>query len=177
MLFDDNYKFGLVSGVDLEFLFKHAEYGMDSSKLLPPGPLQVRAKFNVVGENGYVPAITLVPWIFLPVDRSQPLRGGPLVFLGWELPARLELEVNAGILFGAKPKPATAIVLASALTYTVAGNLRVFVDAYATGWDIAFGTGALWAFTRDLQIDLGTYVGMSGDEPVATPFLGFSLRR
>jgi hypothetical protein len=177
VLFDDNYKFGLVSGVDLEFLFKHAEYSTDSSQFLPPGPLQVRAKFSVVAENRYVPAVALVPWIFLPVDRSQPLRGGPLVFWEWELPARMELEMNAGVLFGAKPKPAAAIVLASALTYTVAGNLRVFVDIYATGWDVAFGTGALWAFNRDAQIDLGTYVGISGDEPAATPFLGFSLRR
>ncbi len=177
MLFDDNYKFGLVSGVDLEFLFKHAEYSMDSWRLLPPGPLQVRAKFNVVEESGGVPAVTLVPWVFLPVDRFEPFRGGLLVFWEWELPARLELEMNAGVLLGAKPKPTTAIVLASALTYTVAGNLRVFVDVYATGWDVAFGTGALWAFTRDAQIDLGTYVGVNGDEPIATPFLGFSLRR
>jgi hypothetical protein len=177
VLLEDNYKFGLVSGVDLEFLFKHAEYSMDSWRLLPPGPLQVRAKFAIVEQSGGVPAVTLVPWVFLPVDRFQPFRGGLLVFWEWELPARLELEMNAGMLFGAKPKPTTAIVLASALTYTVAGNLRVFVDVYATGWDVAFGTGALWAFTRDAQIDLGTYVGVNGDEPVATPFLGFSLRR
>jgi hypothetical protein len=69
------------------------------------------------------------------------------------------------------------VVLASALTYTVVGNFRVFADVYATGWDIALGTGALWAFTRDMQVDLGTYVGLSGEEPVATPFLGFSMRR
>jgi len=28
-----------------------------------------------------------------------------------------------------------------------------------------------------MQIDLGTYIGLSGDEPVATPFVGFSIRR
>ena len=56
-------------------------------------------------------------------------------------------------------------------------DFRVFVDVYATGPDIALGTGALWAFTRDMQVDLGTYVGLHGDEPVATPFLGFSVRR
>lgn len=47
----------------------------------------------------------------------------------------------------------------------------------ATGPDVALGTGALWAFTRDMQIDLGTYVGLHGDEPAATPFIGFSIRR
>jgi hypothetical protein len=43
--------------------------------------------------------------------------------------------------------------------------------------DAALGTGMLWAFARDMQVDLGTYVGVHGDEPVATPVVGFSVRR
>ncbi len=85
--------------------------------------------------------------------------------------------MNAGVLFGDPPKPRAALVLASALTYTVAGAFRVFADVYATGPDVALGTGALWAFARDMQVDFGTYIGLAGDEPVATPFVGFSLRR
>jgi hypothetical protein len=137
----------------------------------------VRAKLNVVEESGWVPAITLVPWVFLPLARSEAFRGGPLVFWAWELPAHLELEMNGGFLVSTKPKPPLVPVLASALTYTVGGGLGVFIDGYVTGPDIALGTGALWAFARDMQIDLGTYVGLHGDEPLATPFLGFSIRR
>jgi hypothetical protein len=177
LFFENAYKFGLVSHIDLQLIMKHAEYVPLDRRLGPPGPFSVRAKLNVVEENGWTPAITLVPWIFAPVAPSQALRGGPLVFWGWELPLHLELEMNAGVLFGAKPKPPTAIVLASALTYTVAGEVRVFIDVYATGWDVALGTGALWAVTRDLQLDAGTYVGLNGDEPVATPYVGFSIRR
>ncbi len=177
IFFDDGYKFGVVTGMDVQLLFKHADYIPEERKFAPPGPLNLRAKFNVVQEKGWTPAVTLVPWVFLPADRSQALRGGPLVFWGWELPGHFELEMNAGVLVSTKPKPPAAVVLASALTYTVVGDLRVFVDAYATGWDVALGTGALWAFARDAQIDLGTYVGLNGDEPVATPFLGFSIRR
>jgi hypothetical protein len=177
LLFENGYKFGVVSRVDLQLIMQHADYVPAAGKFLPPGPLSLRAKLNLIEENGWTPAVTLVPWVFLPVDGSQALRGGPLVFWGWELPWRFELEMNAGVLFGARPQPAAAVVLASALTYTVVGNFRVFADFYATGWDIALGTGALWAFTRDMQVDLGTYIGLSGDEPVATPFLGFSIRR
>ncbi len=177
VLLEDAYKFGLVSRVDLQLIVKHAEYDVADRKLTPPGPLNVRVKINVVDESGAVPAITLVPTVFLPAAPSQQLRGGPLVFWGWELPHRFELEVNAGVLFGEKPKPAAAGVLASALTYTVAGEFRVFIDAYTTGLDAALGTGALWAITRDVQIDVGTYVGLHGAEPVATPFVGFSVRR
>ena len=123
-----------------------------------------------------IPAVTLVPWIFLPLSPSESLRGGPFVFWGWELPAHLELEVNAGVLFGAESGP-PAVVLASALTYTVFGDFHVYAEVYATGSDVALGTGALWALGRDMQVDAGTYVGLSGDESVATPFVGFSIRR
>lgn len=177
LLFDDAYKFGLVTRVDLQVLFAHADYVPSARHFLAPGPLEVRLKLNVVEENGWVPAITLVPWAFFPVAPSETLRGGPLVFWGWELSSHFELEMNAGVIFGRPPKPAAAPVIASALTYTVAGDFRVFIDGYATGPDAALGTGALWAFTRDMQIDVGTYVGLTGDEPAATPFVGFSIRR
>jgi hypothetical protein len=32
-------------------------------------------------------------------------------------------------------------------------------------------------FTGDMQLDLGTYLGVHGDESVATPLLGLSIRR
>jgi len=176
VLFDDNYKVGIVSGVDLQLLFKHAEYVPAERALQPPGPLELRAKLSLVEERGWVPAITLVPWVFLPVAPSETLRGGPLVFWAWGL-GRFELEMNAGVLFGERPAPLAAGVIAAALTFTIIGNFSVFIDAYATGPDSALGTGALWAFARDMQIDLGTYIGLTGNEPVATPFLGFSIRR
>lgn len=176
-LLENAYKFGLVTGVDFQLIVNHAEYVPAEGKLAPPGPLSVRAKFAIVEEKGLVPAVTLVPWVFLPVDPAAAFRGGPLVFWGWELPARFELEMNAGVLFSTKPKPLTALVLASALTWTVIGEFRIFADIYTTGYDAALGTGALWAFTRDMQIDLGAYIGLSGAEPLATPFVGFSFRR
>lgn len=177
VLFENNYKFGLVSRVDIQLAVKHADYELAARRFAPPGPASIRAKLNVVEENGAIPAITLVPGVFVPVAPSQALRAGALVFFGWELPHHFELEVNAGVLSGASPKPPAALVLAAALTHTVIGNFRVFIDAYAMGYDVTLGTGALWAFTRDMQIDLGTYVGVHGDTPVATPFLGFSIRR
>jgi hypothetical protein len=177
LLFDNAYKFGIVSRVDLQLIIQHADYVPEGRRFEPPGPLSVRVKLNLVEESGGMPAITLVPWVFVPFDGSQPFRGGPYLFWGWELAPRWELEMNAGLLVGTRPKPALAAVLASALTYTVLGDFRVFVDIYATGWDVALGTGALWAFSRDMQVDVGTYVGLNGDEPVATPFVGFSVRR
>jgi hypothetical protein len=177
VFFDDNYKVGVVSNVDLQLLFTHVTYDPVDGAFLPPGPLELRAKFNIVHENGWAPAITLVPWVFLPVSPSEVFRAGPYVFWGWELGEHFELEMNAGVLFGASPKPPASIVLASAITYKPVESFGVFVDIYTTGPDAALGTGVLWAFTRDMQVDLGSYVGLHGDESTATPFVGISLRR
>jgi len=176
-LFQDEYRFGLVSHMDAELLLDHAVFEPDARRFESPGPVGARVKVNIVEGGGWAPAITLVPWVLVPVAPSQALRGGPYVFLGWELPARLELEMNVGVLLRAQPAEGAAPVLASALTWTIVGDLRVFVDVYATGPDVQLGTGALWAFTRDVQIDAGTYVGLHGDEPAATPFVGLSVRR
>jgi hypothetical protein len=177
VLFEDNYKVGVVTGVDVQLLFTHAAYDLAARSLLPPGPLELRAKLNVVHESGWVPAITLVPWAFLPVAPSEVLRAGPYVFWGWELGEHFELEMNAGLLFSAAPKPPVVGVLASAITYKPVERFGVFVDAYTTGPDAALGTGMLWAFARDMQVDVGSYIGLHGDEPVVTPFVGFSIRR
>lgn len=177
ILLDDEYTVGLVSRVAVQILFTHAAYDLGQRKLLPPGPFDVRAKFNLLEQRGLVPDLSFVPWVFLPVAPSETLRAGPYVFWAWKLPANFELEMNAGILFGANPKPRAAPVFASALTNTLFDDFGVFVDVYTTGPDAALGTGMLWAFTHDMQLDLGTYVGLHGDEPVATPFVGFSIRR
>jgi hypothetical protein len=81
------------------------------------------------------------------------------------------------LLVGARPKPPLAVVLASALTFRPIESVGTFVDVYTTGPDTAFGTGLLWEFVRDMQLDAGTYLGIQGDQPVATPFVGFSFRR
>ena len=77
----------------------------------------------------------------------------------------------------APPKPPIVAVLATAVTMRVVGRLKAFVDVYATGWDIAMGTGLVYPMTNDMQLDAGTYIGLNGDVPAATPFLGFSFRR
>jgi hypothetical protein len=177
LLFDNSYEFGLLTGVELQLFFTHAAFDPAERKLLAPGPGGARFKFGLVEQRDWVPDISFVPWVYIPVAPSETLRAGPYLFWAWALPGDFELEVNTGVLFSEDPKPRVAVVAASALTYTIIDNFSVFVDIYTTGPDAALGTGALWAFDRDMQIDVGTYVGVHGDEPVATPFLGFSIRR
>ncbi len=177
VLLDDAYKFGIVSHVDLQLLFKHVDYALEGSRFVSPGPLEVRVKLNFLEEHGAAPAATLVPTIFVPFSGLQPLRAGALVFLGWSLPLGFELEANLGVLAQPSTRPTVIAVFASALTHRIVGPLSGFIDAYATGLDVQLGTGFLAPIGRDIQIDFGTYIGLNGFAYAATPFIGFSIRR
>jgi hypothetical protein len=171
VLFEDNYKFGLVTRVDVQLLFKHADWVFESSRFVAPGPLEARVKLNVMKD------VTLVPSVFFPMTATQAFRAGVLVFLGWDLPLGFELELNTGVLAQPAVKPNALVVFAAAVTHRVVGPLAAFVDVYATGLDVQLGTGFLAPLGRDVQIDFGTYIGLNGTEFLATPFIGFSVRR
>jgi len=177
VLLEDNYKFGLATRVDVQLLFKHADYVFDANRFVAPGPLEARVKFNVLEGRGATPAVTLVPSVFVPMTSTQAFRAGALVFLGWELPGGFELELNTGVLAQPAVKPNALVVFAAAVTHRVAGPLSAFVDVYATGMDVQLGTGFLAPIGRDAQIDFGTYIGLNGAVFLATPFIGFSARR
>ncbi len=177
VFFDDEYRLGLFSRFNLELLFKHADYVPDLARFVSPGPMEVRAKVNLLEGGGVVPALTLTPTIFVPFASEQVLRGGGIVFLGWELPLGFELEVNLGVLFQAPPSPAAVLVMAAALTNQLFGPLKTFIDVYATGYNVQLGTGLLLPLGRDVQLDAGTYVGLNGEVFGYTPFLGLSVRR
>jgi hypothetical protein len=174
---DIAYKFGVLRDTDVQMIFRHMDWDTERRRFAPPGPLNLRAKLALVHQDGFVPSITFVPTVFLPFAPGVPVRGGILAFWGWELPHGIEIEMNAGWLAGAPPKPPIVAVLATAVTMRVVGRLKAFVDVYATGWDIAMGTGLVYPMTNDMQLDAGTYIGLNGDVPAATPFLGFSFRR
>jgi hypothetical protein len=171
------YKYGLVRDCDFQIIFDHAAYDTGRERFAPPGPMNVRVKLGVVHQKGIRPAFTLVPTMFVPFAPTQAFRGGLLAFWGWEMPLGFELEMNAGFLASSKPKPPFVLVLATALTKRIIGQLKGFIDIYATGWDIQLGTGLLLPLTPDVQIDAGTYIGVNGDVAGATPFIGFSFRR
>ena len=177
VLLEDNYKFGIVTHVDFQLLFKHADWVFDAGRFVAPGPLEARVKINVLGERGAQPAVTIVPTVFVPMTSAQLLRAGALVFLGWALPGGFDLELNTGVLVQPAVKPNVLAVFAAAVTHKFVGPVSTFIDVYATGIDVQLGTGFLAPIGRDAQIDLGTYVGLNGAVFAATPFIGFSVRR
>ncbi len=176
VFFENMYKFGVLSNVDLQLIVAHAAYDTAKRAFDPAGPITLRAKLNVLEEDGIIPALTFVPAFSIPMSPGDVASGGTSLFVGWELPLSFDLEVNVGALVTAG-RTGVSPLLATALTHPVVGPLRAFVEGVVIGQDGSLGTGLLLNLGRDWQIDGGSYIGLAGDRAVATPYLGLSFRR
>jgi hypothetical protein len=183
LLFDQMYKLGVADGADVELLVVHAE--ATRRGLAPnPTPLLARAKFALWREDGMIPSLTLVPIAAAPLRAVHGWTAGLLAFLAWELPARLELELNAGALGSFRgARAGTELEAALALTRNITGPLSAYVEIYgrsalAGGPSMVLGGAGLTLLVhRDIQLDTGTFLGVAGDVAPATPFVGISIRR
>ncbi|MFO0677259.1 MAG: hypothetical protein U0169_12055 [Polyangiaceae bacterium] len=176
VFFENMYKFGLVSNVDFQVIVTHAAYDTKVRRLEPQGPVTLRTKINVLREDGFVPALTFVPHLAIPMSPADGVLGGTSIFLCWDLPLGFEVEANVGAFVEAG-KPGVSPLLASAITRQVVGPLSAYFEGVVFGQERALGSGLLLRVGRDVQLDAGSYVGLAGDRARATPFLGLSFRR
>ena len=188
-IFNNSYKiglaenWGLLRGWDFEVLHQMGDYDVESGTMTWNPSLLLRTKLNFLG--GPV-AATLVPVLAVPLHAGERVEAGGFLFLGGELPAELEFELNVGGLTDSDPAGAGrafAGVLTGAVTRHIAGPATTFLEFYndrsfrdGEAWNASVDTGLLLQLHRDLQLDFGVYVGVRGDMPRVTPFLGLSGR-
>jgi hypothetical protein len=186
-LFNNGYKLGLVSGVDLQLLYASGAYDFASRRFEAGSDATLRAKVNLYGGNTGPLSATLVPAVVLPVRGAGDVVPGLLLFIGGELPAEIDAELNLG---GYVPRdadtrrPFVSPVITTALTRPMIGPVSLFVELYneATApefrsWNASLDAGVLVALGRDVQFDAGAYTALWGSLPDVTPFLGLSARR
>lgn len=183
LLLDQMYKIGLVDGVDFQILTVHASHEQRTLSA-NPRPLTFRSKIVLSGDQDSGAMATLTPILSVPLRSDQAWQAGALLFLAWDLRPGLALEVNGGAWINSAAGSAshTDLMLSSALTTALGGAFSAFGEFFAvrtpsiSSTELLFGTGLLWAVKRDLQLDLGTYLGALGEVPSVSPFLGVSIR-
>lgn len=186
VLMNNIYKLGVVRGVDLEVLHGAGAYVTRRSRFSLGQQMLVRSKVNIIGGDRGRFELTLVPAVVVPFARRGQLEGGGFVFVGGELPAELEFELNVGGLTEREndrgPRRVAAIVTA-AVTRRIVGPLTGFVEWYndtttadPARWTATADTGLLFLVTKNVQLDAGSYVRLWGDAAAITPFVGVSTR-
>lgn len=187
------YKLGLADRLgpikhwDLQVLHAPGSYAMHEHRFRRSRELMVRSKVNLV--EGPI-ALTLVPAFIAPLARDARPEGGGFVFVGGDLPFDVDYEVNAGALSESEPGPdgpggrrRAVAIAAFALTRRLVGPLSGFVELYGEATSLArprptstVDGGLLLLVDKNWQFDAGAYIGLSGDAPAVTPFVGLSSR-
>ena len=153
------------------------------------GALDLRAKFNVWGNDGGSTALAMLPYASVAVDPENGIGPADTVFgvlipLAIDLGGRFGLGLNTGLTYRRDERsapyrlrvPATAS-LAVELSdrfgsyYEVAGE---FVSGEAAS--ISLNTGLTYRARATLQFDTGIGFGVAGDAATLAPFVGVSAR-
>lgn len=180
-----NLKLGLTHSTDLQLVIEpyHRERsGMSSATMATTagyGGTAVRVKHNLWGNDGGATAAALLPF----VSRSGGAWGAGLAIpIGFELPGgfgsavmpQIDVsDIGGGSAISGMFTATTAHELAGPLAFYVEGAVMGSTDDVAVQAD----GGLTLAVGRDLQIDVGTRIGVIGEVPDIEVFTGVSARR
>jgi hypothetical protein len=177
-LANSELKLGIVPRLDLELFYAPVSQPVPGTITLGRD-YAVRAKVLLLRGADDRWLVTLVPYV--EGGHGRLAGAGGSLFFGYDFESGLELELNTGYVASLEGEPGS-LVVTSAATLPLAAELSGFIELFtdsAPGGSAHTGTldtGLLYVLTRDLQLDGGVYFGLYGDAPLATPFLGLSVR-
>lgn len=186
-----NLKLGVLNDLDLQFVFDpfvREDDGLRSRKGV--GDFQVRAKFNLWGNDEGDTAFAFMPFIKAPT-ASHGL-GNDHVEGGLIFPFAVDLAegVALGLMFETDfvyddrdHGYDTEFILTAALGLDVTESIGVYLEGIAIestdpGVDFRgiLGLGATLALTNDLILDAGVNLGLTGDADDLSIFSGLTIR-
>jgi len=186
-----NLKVGVLNDLDLQFVFDpfvREDDGMRSRDGV--GDFQVRAKFNLWGNDAGDTAFGFMPFIKAPTASNglgnDHVEGG-LIFL---FAVDLAEGVGLGLMFETDfvfdeidDGYDTEFIFTAALGVDVIETLGVYLEGIAiestdpaTDFRSLLGLGATLALTSDLILDAGVNLGLTGDADDFSIFSGLTIR-
>lgn len=154
------------------------------------GDVSLRAKINLWGNEGGSTAFALMPYVKLPTSTggvgNDQLEGGVFAPLAISLPLDLTMIVmtqfDAQKNLGDTGTHAHFSQLVN-VNRTIVDNVTGYVELYAdesarrgagTFYTVDFGVA--WVIAPNLQLDLGTYVGLNKAAPDLQAYVGIARR-
>jgi len=190
-----NLKIGLLNNVDLQVVFDpfvHARVksagGTETTEGF--GDLQTRLKINLWGNDGGKTALAIMPFVKWPLPESElrngKTEGGVIVPLAVELPAGWGLGLMTEwdiVRDSANSGYESEFFNTATLSHSICGRLSGYFEFAATvnteagsEWIGQVDGGLTYAWTDDLQLDLGCNFGVTDSAPDYQPFIGVSWR-
>ena len=189
---DPLLKYGVSNTLDLElqidgFLSQRIN-GVHSSGF---GDVVVRAKLNLLGDDGGAVTIALIPNLKIPT-AAAPL-GNTVVEGGLNAPILIALPYDFGLTIepeisalrntnnsGHQVSATGVINLGRKIIGDLSGFVEIYTETYADhqapGPQVTFDTGLSYLVTKTLQLDLGTAIGLNHASPSLNVYAGIAAR-
>ncbi len=189
---DPTFKYGLTNLADIEIQLGGLISQQDGNRTAEGfGDVTVRAKLNLIGDDGGAVTAALIPYIKIPTAHAPigngQVEGGvnaPVLFTlphNFSLTVEPELAVLKNALNNGKQASFTGVVN---LGRTIFGNLSGFVEIYdqtytdraTKGPNVTFDYGLAYLVTPAIQLDAGANVGLNRNTPSLNAYTGIAFR-
>jgi hypothetical protein len=191
-----NLKVGLWNNVDLQLMIDPFIHVRTKDRVAGTitedsgfGDITTRVKINLWGNDGGKTALAVMPFVKWPLSESDvrngQWEGGIIVPFSFELPAGWSSTVMTEVDFVSDGSSSydteffNTITVARDLTQKLGFYLE-FAATVSTAsrspWQGQVDGGLTYAWTPDLQLDLGCNFGVTSSAPDFNPFVGISFR-
>ncbi|MBC7659510.1 MAG: transporter [Chitinophagaceae bacterium] len=194
-IFSSNIRTGLTDNLEFDLIV--APYFKDETRtsgvtddIQGSGDTTLRLKLNLLGNNGAALSIGLIPFVKMPTAAeglgNKKVEGGLILPVGydfpndWELGAMLEVDASKNEdSDGFHMEWITSITCAHPIIGDFSGYVEIYSgsssEAHST-WKATFDTGLTYGLDPNVQLDIGTKLGLTRAADDMSPFLGFTAR-
>jgi hypothetical protein len=192
------FKAGLTNNIQADVVFSglynHSEVGSHAGGAPQTfegfGDVSLRAKVNLWGNDGGTTAFALMPYVKLPTNTGRVgndiVEGGAFMPLAISLPASVTMIVMPQVDAqknvadnGTHAHFSQVVNLNRPIAENLTGYVEFYADESAHGGVGTFYTldfGLAWVLAPDLQLDVGTYVGLNKPAPDLQAYFGIARR-
>lgn len=190
-----NIKAGLLSNLELQAIFPSfgrttTTAGTEREVRQGSGDLQLRLKYNFLGNDEGQVAMAVLPWVKAPTARAEisngKWEGGVILPLFLHLPHEIDLETMVEI---AREKDEAGsgfhnvFETGLSLEHRFLGQFGAFAEIFGEAsseqgkaFQATFDTGLVYTLGENMQFDAGVYVGLTESAEDLRPFVGWSYR-
>ncbi|MBT4503579.1 MAG: transporter [Gemmatimonadetes bacterium] len=188
---ETNLKFGLVESADLQIVF--APYISEETEIGDAvvgdqsgfGDVEVRLKWNMLGNDGGKNAFALFPFVKIPTGSdlsNEEWEGGLILPFARDLREGLGLGLQAEFDFvydDAKDEHRLDFLHTAVIGLDLTEQVGIFgeyLGIASSDYQAYASAGATYAVNENLQLDFGTLVGLNDAAEDFSIYPGFTLR-
>lgn len=193
---DFNFKVGVLNNVDFQMVYDnylnvHTEDSSgDSTTQSGFGDLTTRLKVNLWGDDEGKTAFALLPYVTFPTStdhlENNEVEGGVIFPLAVSLPHDFDLSMETAVSVIENDDNDgyhEEFIVSASLDHQIIGYLSGFVEFAGnftteshSGWMGTVDTGLEYLVTKNIQLDLDCYFGVTHAAPDFNPFAGITWR-